>query len=1093
MIFLTGQAGDDFLDGGDGSDELQGGLGRDTLVGGAGNDRLFGEEDADTLFGEEGDDELQGNAGNDGLDGNAGNDLVFGQAGNDRLVGGDGNDGLRGDDGDDHLEGGAGDDVLVGDADGQVGGSGGNDLLIGGAGNDSLVGGGGQDTYVFNLGDGLDTIVEAVGENNRLVFGVDSGSVTLGIEPGDTLLMYVGNVGDMVRITGFSALIPGVAYPINSFEFADGTVLTYSQLLSARGFQQFGTALGESLVGTEYVDRISAGAGDDDVSGLGGADLLLGEAGNDRLSGGAGDDTLDGGDGNDDLSGGEGSNVLYGGAGEDVLFGEGVSDQLHGSAGNDTYWIGTPGHTIVELANEGIDTMKLAIPGSATYVLPDEVENVELRDDTYFPSDVINLIGNQQNNRLTGGDLLDGKQGNDTLVGLGDNIYVFGRGYGQDLIQTGQQTYASQNFVDYIQLLAGVATTDVTLEVHGNNLVLKIAGTTDQITVENYLLGFPSTVGAIQFADGTIWGGTEITDQLRVITGTNGDDTLTGLSNDNDLFGLGGNDQLYGLDGNDRLDGGTGIDVMVGGLGNDTDVVDNVGDTVTENPNEGTDLVESSVTYTLGANVENLTLTGTAAINGTGNTLNNVLTGNSAANALAGGTGNDTYVVDVGDAVTEAASAGIDTVQSAITWTLGANLENLTLIGTTAINGTGNTLNNALVGNSAANVLDGGTGADSMTGGDGNDTYVVDSVSDTVTENLNEGTDLVQSSVTYTLGASVENLTLTGTTAINGTGNTLDNTLIGNSGANVLTGGTGADSMTGGAGNDTYVVDNVSDTVTENVNEGTDLVQSAVTYTLGANVENLTLTGTTAINGTGNSSNNTMTGNSGNNVLDGGTGTDAMSGGTGNDTYVVDNASDTVTEAASAGTDTVQSAVTFTLGTNVENLTLTGTMVINGTGNTLNNALVGNGAANLLDGGTGADAMTGGTGDDTYVVDNVSDTVTENLNEGTDLVQSAITYTLGAHLENLTLTGTGAINGTGNTLDNILTGNSGANVLTGGAGSDTYIVGTGDTVTEGIQRRDRHGAECNHLDVGCQPGESHVDGHRGDQWHRKHREQYHDR
>src|SRR4029077_15383287 len=125
---------------------------------------------------------------------------------------------------------------------------------------------------------------------------------------------------------------------------------------------------------------------------------------------------------------------------------------------------------------------------------------------------------------------------------------------------------------------------------------------------------------------------------------------------------------------------------------------------------------------------------------------------------------------NTGDSVTENANEGIDTVQSTITYTLGANLENLTLTGTTAINGTGNTLDNILTGNSAANtltggagndILNGGAGADTLRGGTGNDTYVVDAAGDSVTENANEGTDMVQSSVTYTLGTNLENLTLT--------------------------------------------------------------------------------------------------------------------------------------------------------------------------------------------------------------------------------------------------------------------------------------------------------------------------------------------
>ena len=218
------------------------------------------------------------------------------------------------------------------------------------------------------------------------------------------------------------------------------------------------------------------------------------------------------------------------------------------------------------------------------------------------------------------------------------------------------------------------------------------------------------------------------------------------------------------------------------------------------------------------------------------------------------------------DVVTELASQGTDTVLSSVTYALGTNVENLSLTGVAAINATGNTLNNVLTGNSGNNILSGGTGNDTMIGGLGNDTYVVDAVGDVVTELAGEGTDTVQSSASYTLSDNVENLQLTGTAAINATGNTLDNVLTGNSGNNILSGGSGNDTMVGGLGNDIYVVDAAGDVVTELASQGTDTVQSSISYVLGSNVENLQLTGSAAINATGNTLANTLTGNAGDNV-----------------------------------------------------------------------------------------------------------------------------------------------------------------------------------------------------------------------------------
>ncbi|HEX6704731.1 MAG TPA: Calx-beta domain-containing protein [Albitalea sp.] len=187
---------------------------------------------------------------------------------------------------------------------------------------------------------------------------------------------------------------------------------------------------------------------------------------------------------------------------------------------------------------------------------------------------------------------------------------------------------------------------------------------------------------------------------------------------------------------------------------------------------------------------------------------------------------------------------------------------------------------------------------------------------------------------------------------------------------------------------------------------------------------------------------NVVVGSSGNDVLDGVDGV-SMNGGTGNDLYIVESATDTLTEASGAGTDTVVSYVNHTLGANVENLILRG-VALTGTGNTLNNTITGNANANTIDGGAGADTMAAGGGNDVYIVDNAGDTVTESASAGTDRVQSAVSFTLGSNVENLTLTGSAATNGTGNTLNNALIGNVAANVLTGGAGADSLTGGGGN-------------------------------------------------
>jgi Ca2+-binding RTX toxin-like protein len=337
------------------------------------------------------------------------------------------------------------------------------------------------------------------------------------------------------------------------------------------------------------------------------------------------------------------------------------------------------------------------------------------------------------------------------------------------------------------------------------------------------------------------------------------------------------------------------------------------------------------------------------------------------------------------------------------------------LTGTSHIDGIGNSLDNLIIGNSGNNRLDGGESLDTLQGGSGNDTYVVDNVGDVVFENLNEGTDTVEASINYTLTGHVENLTLTGTDDLNGTGNDLNNLIIGNSGNNRLNGGAGVDTLQGGAGNDTYVVNNVGDVVSENLNEGTDTVEAAITYTLTPNVENLTLTGSSNINGTGNELNNLIIGNNGNNRLNGGTGADTMRGGDGNDIYVVDNAGDMVTELDGQGTDTVEASVNYTLTNHVENLVLKGNAK-EGAGNKWDNTLTANDLGNSLSGFAGKDTLIGGKGNDTL-----------NGGEGADTIYG----------------GAGGDTIDGGTEGDFIDGGSGSDVLTGGDGNDTIYSGSG--------------------------------------------------
>ena len=704
----------------------------------------------------------------------------------------------------------------------------------------------------------------------------------------------------------------------------------------------------------------------------------------------------------------------------DILDGGAGADTMSGGFGNDTYIIDNIADVIEEVEGQGTDTVKSSI----NYVLGSTLEHLTLTG-----TDEISGTGNSKNNRLIGNtannillagdgnDTLDGGGGIDTLVGgNGDDVYLV-RNTETVIVEDGTSTNDTvRSYVSY------------TLS---NNLE------------SLYLLGLGNLSG-------------------------------TGNSSDNLIVGNNEHNLLTGAAGNDTLNGGEGNDTLEGGLGDDTYYIDNVLDVIKESVNQGTDSVISSVSYTLAANFENLTLTGSADINATGNDTNNILTGNSGKNILVGGKGNDTYYVDnIGDSVVEAENEGTDTVFSSVSLNLGNHIEHVTLTGTANIDVIGNNLSNNLKGNSGNNILNGGLGADTMTGGVGDDTYYIDSVSDTIIELTGQGNDTVHTTISYSLvGKELENIVLESNNHINATGNSQANKLTGNTGNNILDGGAGADSLDGGLGDDNYVLDNVNDIIVELDNGGNDTVTSSVSYVLSnLNLENLRLVGTLNIDGVGNTNSNLMIGNSANNklvgnegndtlqggsgddTLEGGIGNDVMEGGGGGDFYLVDSKLDIVKELALTGIDTVQSSIEYTLGAYIENLILTGSSDLIGNGNELNNAITGNSGNNTLiggrgddtlDGGSSADLLIGGLGNDTYGIDNIADVIAETEGQGIDTVQASISYTLTTHLEHLTLTGFNNINGTGNAFNNVIRGNVGNNTIDGAIGADTLIGAAGD-------------------------------------------------
>lgn len=1103
---IIGNDSDNRLDGGEGADSLEGGRGNDTLI--SGEDLIV-----DTLDGGFGDDtyRLSGlfSSVEDIIIDAGGNDTIemaaFGRLDAFQISGAienitlfDGGSGGTTID----VDGNFAANRILGNGELNIGqGFGGNDtitggnIVLGGTGNDVL---GGNRMYG---GEGNDTF--QVSDNSQLV--ADSSGT-------DTVEASVTYVAD----AGLRALLIDLLGESDSTTRTTAEMLASAQSIAAAdGFSSsisntFFTFLQEiQSISVDSIENITlTGEGTIDATGNGAANTIKGNDAANKLEGGAGNDTLEGNGGNDTLDGGEGA------------------DQLSGGAGDDTYII-DDSDTITEAADGGTDTVF-----SDSDIDLSSFSNLE--NATLSGSNNTDVTGDGGNNILSGNsgnNILSGGEGADTLIGgSGNDTYVVNSTDDSVVEEANQGT-------DTIQV-------NRTVDLDSEFANIENATLTDDVTTAD-------------------------------LSGDDNNNVLTGNSSANTLDGRGGNDTL------------------VGGDGGDTYVVNSSGDVVSESGSSGTDLVQSSITYTLGSGLENLTLTGSDDIDATGNTGNNTLTGNSGDNVFVGGGGNNSFVGGAGDdtfnvgtfdnvtevrefrvtenqtligSVADLFDAPILGPNDTITYELfgedrdlfdvdenglvtfvggpdfenpgddgGDNVYELTISATQTTPG----VNRLPFGNSAFNVtvtdevietisviagagnekvvqlvVDGsGTQYAIVEGGDlftvtaggevrfvssqqfveGADPLIVKiSVTQNgvtnvvtqavqVTENPDGRVDTINrvksvnitpledvssdtirvSDPTFsvTIDDEVENLILDSTDGEILNGNERDNVITGNAGNDTIDGKEGADTLKGGAGDDTYTLDS-EDVIEELSNQGTDTVNASESYTLSGNLENLTLTGSDDINGTGNSDANTITGNSGSNTLSGGGGNDTLLGGLGDDTFVVNNTGVTLSEGVNQGTDTIQTSLnTFSLiqdnfnstsTIQVENLIFTSSGNNSGTGNALDNQLTGNSGNDSLDGREGNDTLIGGAGDDRYTVDSTGDVVTENAGEGTDLVLTSVDYTLGANVENLFLLGTADIDGTGNELDNSITGNSGANELRGLGGADFFFgVDPNDTVDGG--------------------------------------------
>ena len=908
---LDGGDGNDILtdttyQGGGGQDVLRGGRGDDTLNGGDGNDTyIFNSGDGQDAITESigGVDRIQlgsgiltdavrleglnGNlrisfagitdsltiknwfAGNnnkieqvqfaDGTTWNIGNQTDFihtltGTTGNDSLSGGIEANVMQGLGGDDYLWDGGGSDTLDGGAgNDRLYAGDGDDILQGGAGNDTLDGGYGADTYVFNLGDGQDTITNydfGTGDALRFGPGVLASAVRQNTVGSDMVFTITGTT-DSVTVKNWSA---NADYRLDQLLFADGTEWA------------LGSGAAITIMGTGGNDVLYGGAEPNILQGLAGNDNLSAQSGDDTLVGGLGNDILDGGFGNDSyqFNRGDGQDIINNydpyDNGDAIRLGVGISSgdvRLEG-INNDLRisFLGLTDSVMVKnwFYTNDYKVERLQFADGTAWDLGSRTDLINTVTGTtgndslssYGAADIIrSLDGNDILSSGAGDDLLDGGSGNDMLRaeagndilqgglgadslhgGTGNDTYLFSRGDGQDSI-TDYDTTAGNS--DVIQLAAGIGAASVLIQGVNGDLILGIAGTTDSMTVKNWFGGDNNhnKIEIVRFADGIVWDLANRTDIVNTITGTLSDNSLVGWSEPNIIRGLDGNDTLQSQGGDDVLDGGSGNDLLYGGLGND--VVEGGDGTDTLNGDAGDDVLRGGG----GQDVLN------------GGDGDDSLGGGFGNDALNGGSGNDTYIFGVGDGqdtITDFDSLGIsrDTIllgagfDSQATELQGVNndlvirftgvmdtvtvknwfyadmnynkIETLQFADgtvwdlshrTNIVNSvTGTIANDYLNGSSEPNVIHGLDGNDSMSSGAGDDVLIGGAGDDQLYagagHDVLEGKDGVD-----TLVGDAGDDVLDG-----GTGN---DSLNGGEGSDIFVGGLGNDILTGGFGNEKYV------------------------------------------------------------------------------------------------------------------------------------------------------------------------------------------------------------------------------------------------------------------------------------------------